>query len=276
MTPRIRRTLALLAAVAAATFLVACGDDSDSDTDSEGGLGALVDDTTTSTTAEETTTTTEDASDLRAEYVDALVPQIRDLGTGADLADEEAECFAGAIVDVVGAEEIDAQGVSPQQFASASGGFAGLDLDLPADAAETLADEMSDCFDAQAVFLEALSADAPAGVDVACMFDTVEEGEVELLLARALVEDSDAYAMGEQFGMSLFGSMSPECAEQVLLQWLVSDGTITEAQAECLANELDDDVAVSLFAAVANPTGQADPAATQALAEAGTACGVAS
>ncbi|QGG96213.1 hypothetical protein [Actinomarinicola tropica] len=270
MSPRMPRSFALVL-VLAVGLLASCGDDGGPG--EERSLADLIDETTTTTSTTEATTTTAPGAD-RDEYVAALAPQLTELSAGVELDPPDADCFAGAVIDVVGADALADAGVSPAQFAASPDGFRSIDVEIPDGATARLAEDISQCFDAGAIILGALAAEAPAGVDVTCMSDSIGTGDAEMLLARAIVEDSDAVALGEDFGIAIFQSLTPTCAEQVLLQWLTSDGTITAAQSECLAAELDDEVAVTLFQGVASGTGQADPAATEALAAAGAACGV--
>jgi hypothetical protein len=120
-----RRVGAALAALAAVTFVAACGDD-DATTPSAPTTGSVTATTSTEST-ESTETTTADttggsaattpdegsASDNKSDYVDALAANIDDnIGGSADIP----PCIASAIVDAIGFDAIRESGMSPETF----------------------------------------------------------------------------------------------------------------------------------------------------------------
>lgn len=246
-------------------LLVACGDDADDDA---GGLGGLIE--TTSTT-EATTTTAPPEGPVRDEYVTAIADQLAG-SPEFPLADAEVRCVAGAIVDLPGVEQLQAAGITPAALGAADS-LADLDVDLPADAQERLGQDLAGCVDFRTAFGTAFEGAFGDGVDLTCLVESIDQDEAGLLLAEAFIAGGDTYAMGEDFGRSMFSGISPACAEQILLDGTVAAGDLTPEQAACVAGSLEDEVALRMLQAAASGQAEPDPADATALTTAAQGCG---
>lgn len=246
-----RHLLALLAAVA--ILLSACGDDDDSSS------------TTTSTTTETTTSTTEDQStgnetDLdRGAYVAALAGELED-SQGLDVDDGSSSCIAGALVDAVGMDHIESEGITVEDFAAADS-LVELGIEVDEASIDRLGAEIDSCVD----LLQLMTNTAPAGYE--CLVDGIES----IVLARAFAEQ---LSNGAEFDPSvvMFEAASPACAEEVFLATGVARGDITPEQAECVADNLDDEVPLRVLTITAQG-GTPSQSDVQAMEAAFGACG---
>lgn len=114
-------------------LFAACGDDTDTDAD--------IDVVTTTTSAGEAAEPAAGAD--RDAYVAAVADDIGS-DAGAALAEVDAKCVAGAIVDAVGADELDAAGFTPEEFADAES-FDDVGIELDSDARDRLAGALGEC-----------------------------------------------------------------------------------------------------------------------------------
>jgi thiol-disulfide isomerase/thioredoxin len=141
-------------------------------------------------TTEEDTSTTEDPGDedLAEAYVDAMID-------GADASDTEfVECLAEDFVDIVGAGEIDAAGVDPQEWGEIES-LQAADIEVTDEQVDDIRAVMDDCIDDD-VFEEIASSYPEFG-------DSVSDAELECLSDELdrdiLVEYSTwAFVAGEE------------------------------------------------------------------------------
>lgn len=161
--------LALLLTAGAA----ACGASGDSEGGTDTTTTTRADRTTTTastTTTEEETTTTEDESTTTPsegtpptedgttttttdgepssdpqDYVDALVAEFEEDGGDQIFESGQVECLAERFVDVVGIDELQAAGVSPDEFAEGDGSEFPAELGVDEDKANELYDQFAAC-----------------------------------------------------------------------------------------------------------------------------------
>lgn len=255
MTLNPLRILALL--FAGLLLLGACGDDDSSSSTTTTSDPVSDDDDSTSTTED---TSPDGDSGSRDEYVAALEEEMQGVTGSSD--DDGPRCVAEALVDAVGVDYLEAEGITVDEFTQA-GTLAELGVELDESAIDSMAVTIDDCVD----LMQIMSETAPPGFE--CLLDTLESYE----LSRAFAEDL-ASGIGFDPSTLMFASATPECAKQVFLSTAIDQGGLDQTQVDCLGENLDDEVPLRIL--TASSQGQnPDAADTQALEEAFEACGVA-
>lgn len=222
--------------------LAACGDDGGDGGDASGG---------------------DNGGEFAAEreaYLEALVDDIES-DEPFEGFEEAAPCLAAALIDTVGVERLIDEDIAVEEFADADS-LADFDIELDDDGIAQLSAAFDDCIDLR----QLMTNTAPEGFG--CLVDTIDMDA----LSRAIAEE---FATGESFDPStlMFESATPACAEEAFLATGVSQGDITADDAECVAENLEDGVALRVLQSVAE-TGSPDQDAAAALEAAFTACGV--
>jgi hypothetical protein len=167
-------------AAAALLLLIACGGD---DNDDEGGS-----DTT------ESETTESGGGDDNA-YVEALAASMNEEQDDITLGEEDANCVASSIVDLVGVDALEEADISPEEFAAAES-FSDVDVELPEDAAAQLGQSMGECDVAGAmrpVVVEQFAAEAGAELPAeatACLEENIDNQAAADALAAAFIDGS--------------------------------------------------------------------------------------
>lgn len=173
-----RPTIVLATALALA--LAACGDDDDG-----GGGGAA------------------------GPYVDALVEEF-DEGGDFPFDAGEARCLAAGFVDAVGAAELEAAGITPEEFA-ASDDPSALGVEFGASEAEALADTLGSCDLSVGELLIAdegsAGAEIPDGL-VDCIDDNIEEDAFFDFFAASIVDEE---LLDEGAAAALFADLAEAC-----------------------------------------------------------------
>lgn len=260
-----RRLIGLLAA--ALLLFTACGDDSsssDSTTSTSTTIAPEVDEENDAESG------SEDGTDVggepfpasRDEFVAALGEELENSSVdGGDQSGEESACVAGALVDAVGFDLLEAENISPRQLAQ-GGSLISLGVEVDDAGIDRMAAALSQCLPMRQVMLDS----APPGYG--CL---IEESEDDVF-ARAMAQE---FLLGASFDpmLALIDMASPSCAEEVFLATGVQRGDITTEQASCTADELEDGVAQRILAATAASTGPS-PEDRAALTMAFMACGV--
>lgn len=197
----------------------------------------------------------------RDAYVTALEAELRGDASELPAGDQAPTCVAGALVDTVGIAHLEAEGISVEEFADADT-LADLGVDIDSGAIDRLGERISGCID----FIQLLADTAPPGYE--CLVDSVD-GDA---MSRAFAED---LALGGGFDPSLvmFETATPACAETVFLATGLASGDLDEAQAACLADNLDDEVPLRILHTTAQG-GSPSEADAGAMAQAFSACGV--
>jgi hypothetical protein len=171
---------------ASIALLVACGGDGD---DSEDGAS--------------TTTAPEERSGGDSDdYVETLATALSGGDTAATADDETATCLAAATIDVVGADTLDAAGISPEDLADAQTepstwvhgpwSLAALDVEVPEGASMQLGTAFGEC-DVTGVFVVGFAAAVGELSDdaLACLDQNVDREAAADALAGAFVDGVD-------------------------------------------------------------------------------------
>jgi hypothetical protein len=181
-----RRVTLVLALAAMGIFGAACGGDDD---ESGGGSGG------------------DSSSDEGQEYVDAIVASSNE----SDLTDEESECFARAFVDAVGVDQLH-DAVTPDEIREdpqSSPSEFGITLD---DAqADAFWEDLNDCMDVRAEFVEALTAgENVSDQDVECLERAIDDDLLKRLLVTSVMEGDEALEDDEELRADLIDAFN-EC-----------------------------------------------------------------
>jgi hypothetical protein len=160
------RTLAV-GAVSLALALAACGDgESDSGAD-----GAAAQD---------------GGADVREQFVDAVATA--EAGQDTPLAGDDVRCFAEAVVDAIGVDELQAA-MTPEEIVQA-GSFdpVAAGVEVTEDDAAAVVDAVSECVDLRQLFLDEVAADdALSPEQVACVDESVDDELLEAFIASAFI-----------------------------------------------------------------------------------------
>lgn len=251
----------LVSVAVAAVLLVACGDTSDDEvavesrsstdtttadtvapsaTDSAETSAATIPAATTETTpSPETSGPADDPATAgsRDEYVDALATGL--IGDpDFPVAEDEAECLAGSLVDAIGMETFEAAGASPSDLAAAED-FAEVGVELPADFEDRAAGAIVDCIDIPRVAREGLARSTGLPTEsLECVTDDIDVEALGALLATALVDTTGARESGQSFGEQLVVGLPPDCAKTFFLEVGAAGGDIDDQQRACLDENL--------------------------------------
>jgi hypothetical protein len=210
----------------------------------------------------------DDGSDAEASYAEALATSMRNDAEDG-MSEEEANCLARRVVQMIGVDELESAEVSVDELAEADS-LAEINVDLPDDAREQVGAAMVDCIeDLTASLGEGFTAAAGEGSE--CLLENIDEREFADAAAVVIVEgDSDENAQAA--ALVLVDNASGECAEGLIVASLVADGTITEDSVDCVRAGLDDEVARRMLrAGVAGEDPSSDD--VNAFAAAVVACG---
>lgn len=180
-----RRMMLAVAVLVMGGFGAACGDDDG------GGSGA------------------ESSSDEGREYVDAIVASNGE----SELTDEENECFARAFVNAVGVDQLQGA-VSPDQIRdNPESSPAEFGIALDNDQADALWEDVNDCMDVRAAFLEGLTADRNLSDEtVACLNDALDDDLLKRAFVTNLMGGEDALQEDQELMGDLIGVLA-ECPE---------------------------------------------------------------
>ena len=219
-----RRTLLLLLALAApAALLAACGDDDDS------GGGD------------------EDA------YRAAWVTNLTDSEDGLQVEREDAECMAQALVDELGTEAFVDADVTPEEVAEGdSPGELLGDGVIPEEDARAVLDGWDDCTDVGRLLAEGAQEDFGLDADgVTCLAEGLDERGIAADLLVVSFTSSGEGGPEDETVLRDFTLLVDECSAgdgeggalvDAFASSLVSDGNITEEQAQCLAQHTVDTI----------------------------------
>lgn len=205
----------------------ACGGDDDASTSS--------DSSTTSTEPdpdEGTDTSIADGSEFDpADYLAAMADYLRATSGDDTQLNENAACVAAALIEAVGVERLDAEGITAEQFAAADS-----IRDLGIEIGDADVDRLGEALDACIDYRQVMIATAPDGY--ACLVDNLDRQAVAHSFA---VEFATGYP--SEFTRLMFETAEPACTEQVFLAAGIAQGDLTQSQADCVADVLDDEVA---------------------------------
>jgi hypothetical protein len=176
-----RRMMLAVAVLVTGAFGAACGDDDG------GGSGG------------------ESSSDEGQEYVDAIVASNDD----SELTDEENECFARAFVDAVGVDQLQ-DAVSPDEIRdNPQSSPEELGITLDDEQADGFWEDVNDCMDVRAAFVEGLTAGENLSDEtVGCLEDALDDDLLKRVFVTTLMEGEDALQQDEDLMGDLIGVLS--------------------------------------------------------------------
>lgn len=195
-------------------------------------------------------------ADARAVYVDAAASAFTSGEGGPPLPDEVAECVGEAIVDVPGTEALREAGIDGQDLADAPD-LRSLDVDLPDDAVDQLAEDLAACDLAAGIerpLLDAFAAESGAPLTdraAGCVVDAADDAAVERGLAESFVDRS----VGTPGFDALLRGLAdcPEASTELLLSAVVTDPADAPAGLRaCIESEVRSDPA-GVARAIAEP-----------------------
>jgi hypothetical protein len=225
--------LALVALAASALVTGACGDGGDAS------MTTLAPLTSADASKPVGTTETTARGISSGDYV-AEVARVMSTSIDLEFLDGPSlYCIAEALVDVVGVERLDAEGITPEHFAVAQS-FVDLGLDVDDD--EAAVERLAAAFEACGDLRRLLAAGIPEGSS--CLLESMDPS----LLARSFARDSLTGSTSDVL-MTMFESASPACIERALIDEMKVQGELSDADAACFADVLDDEVAVRLVIA---------------------------
>lgn len=191
-----------------------------------------------------------DSGDPASPYVEALSGVFTSGESGPELEEDMADCIATAIVEIASVPALTAADVSPQELAD-SGDLEELGLQIPTDAAATLAADFAECDLGGAVvdsFVRAF-ADESGGdlsdAEVECVVEATPADDVEAALAATFVSADEGAGA---FDAVMAGMAScPDAVTQLLINGFETangeDVDLTEAAKACLAEQVEADPA---------------------------------
>lgn len=177
-----------------------------------------------------------------APFVEALS---EDIQSGEDdefsLDDEAADCVAAAIVDTVGADRLEEEGIEPDELADADS-LDDLDVSIDDEAVEELGDALGDC-DLEGSLIEGfvgsagfeLSSDATA-----CLQDAVVE-DLGSALASVFADEDDSAGVQALF-VDAFGAC-PDATAEAFAAGIEQElgGPLSEEALDCIAEQVEAD-----------------------------------
>lgn len=189
-----------------------------------------------------------DSGDPAAPYVSALSDVFSSGESGPDLSDDTADCIATAIVELATVPALTAADISPADLAD-SGDLEELGLQIPADAANTLATDFAECdLGGEVVdsFVRAFAEESGGDLsdeDVECIVEATPADDVEAALAATFVS-ADEGAGAFDAVMEGMGSC-PDAITQLLINGFDTangdDADVTDEAKACLAEQIEAD-----------------------------------
>jgi hypothetical protein len=250
-----RRFLACASAVL--LLLAACGDDDTAatgdatgpaadTTDAAESGDATADDAGTDDGEEPSPDTTEPGDDGRAAgdgsaepYIDALEPGIAESGLATG---EDARCIAGAVIETIGVDRLEEEGVDPDDLAG-SAELSELGLDEEDLDADTLAGELGAC-DLSGFVSAAVAASGDVTLSqesIDCVGQEIDQEPVSRGLAGGIA-GGDTEEFEAEFGRALAEAMSqcPEAIADLVVGGFEEqlEGELSSEARDCVAAEV--------------------------------------
>lgn len=191
-----------------------------------------------------------DSGDPASPYVNALSDVFTSGESGPELNDETADCIASAIVELAGVPALTAADISPDDLAD-SGDLEELGLQIPTDAATTLAADFAECElggNVVDAFVRAFADESGGDIsdeDVECIVEATPADDVEAALAATFVSADEGAGA---FDAVMAGMAScPDAITQLLINGFeTANGEsvdVTDEAKECLAEQVEADPA---------------------------------
>jgi hypothetical protein len=189
-------------------------------------------------------------SEAAEEYIQARAEglQIQD-DEDTELSASEAACFAAREVEMIEAEQLIEEDITPEEYAAASD-LVSLDIDLPEDAVGQLADVMKDCAGDTVIeqFNEASASSVAAQMgieDASCLTDEVDPNDVFAARAAYLVEVNDEIQL--TFSDIVFESVSGDCLVDLYIRYVDTGADVGRDDENCLVDLLDPELLRDMF-----------------------------
>jgi len=174
-------------------------------------------------------------------YIDATVEDLDD--DDFPLGEEQAECMATTVVEAVGADRLEDEGIDPEEFGAADS-FAELDIELEDDAVEQMGEDIVAC-DLGGALVEAFAAEVGGKLSDAsleCMVDGLDDEELGRALALGFVDGDDPEAQAQVGNAVLAGiATCPDATTELVVHSIEQAGGIKlsgDGQA-CIADYLE-------------------------------------
>jgi hypothetical protein len=132
-------------------------------------------------------------------------------GTGEGFSEEEADCIAAALVDVVGVEELEAAGAWDRIQDDPDGSLADFGITLDESQSSTLFDGMNECKDMRAYFEETLTTEGLPPELSACVLDGIDDATLQRIIMAGFTE-GDAGLDAEADLTAAVEQAASECA----------------------------------------------------------------
>jgi hypothetical protein len=143
----------------------------------------------------------------RADYVAVLSG-----GSAEGLSDEESECGAEVIVDVVGVDALEEADAFDKIQDEPDGSLADYGVELDEAQLAELGQGVSGCFDARAVFQETLTSGGQVSPELAsCVLDAIDDASFERLLAISVARGEAALDTDPELS-GMFEQAAADCA----------------------------------------------------------------
>lgn len=186
-----------------------------------------------------------DSADPKTRYVSALSDVFTSGESGPELDDERADCIATAIVELAGVPALTAADITPDELAD-SGDLEELGLQIPTDAADTLAADFGECDLGSAVvdvFVRAFADESGGDLpdeDVECIVAATPADDVEAALAATFVSADDGAGAFDAVMEGM--SACPDAITQLLVNGFETangeDADLSDEAKDCLAEQV--------------------------------------
>jgi len=176
----------------------------------------------------------ESSSDGDAQpYVEALSAELAK-GEGLPVDEAQAECVATTLVEAAGPEQLEEEGISPEELAAADG-LGDLEIEVDDERSEALADDLIDC-DLATVLVAAITSQVGSELpDEArdCVVERLnDDGDFAAALAAGFTGEGDQTGLQSAAGSAL--AACPDAGTALLVAGMEAQAG-TELSAEAVA-----------------------------------------
>ena len=191
-------------------------------------------------------------SEEEQEYSDAFAATLGDDEDGLSVEADEAECMADAVMEELGVEPFEEKDVSPEDIKPGEDGSPGEllgDDAVSQEQAEAIVDVWDEeCVDVVAIMAKSAESEFELDPDgEECFVDGLGEGDLAKRLLIPSFTDADGTPEDEDLAALL--RVMEECGGdegspivQAIAESLAADGSLTDEQAQCLAQGVVDEL----------------------------------
>lgn len=162
--------------------------------------------------------------------------------SGFALNAQDARCMAEAVVTQLDLDQLQNDGVSPQELGNASDLTEFSDAVQP-EASDDLPEELAACNLGNGLLQTFATAFGTSVETIDCVGASIDDAEVAGLYASTLLTGADGEAAGQEYGEELIAGLPGDCARTVVLALLLEGDAITDAEVPCLEQEMSDELA---------------------------------